>query len=55
LKFENFAVFPKSSLAFKDEGERRFFTGRKKAVAIGRLNPVASQFAMDGGNIQEPG
>jgi hypothetical protein len=55
LKFENFAIFPKPSPAFKDEGERCFFTGRKKAVANGRLNLVASQFAMDGGNIQEPG
>jgi len=41
--------------ASKDGGERRFFTGCKKAVANGRLNPIASQFAMDGGDIQEPG
>ena len=47
LKFENFAVFPKPSPAFKDEGERCFFTGRKKAVANGRLNLVDRQEARD--------
>ena len=46
---------PKPSPAFTDEGERCFFTGCKKAVAIGRLNQIASQFAMEGGGIQEPG
>jgi hypothetical protein len=32
------------------KARRRFFLGGKKAVANGRLNLVASQFAMDGGD-----